>query len=91
MGSLVFVGPHALLGRLLLCCLAQPSHRVWLHGWSLVQEAEQGVFGERAAGQIFYDIFQARFGSGQGGVIAMGIPLVAALGCGALSVASNSR
>ena len=43
------------------------------------------------SGQIFYDVFQARYGSGQGGVVAMGIPLIGALGCGALSVASNSR
>lgn len=34
---------------------------------------------------------QARFGSGTGGIVAFGIPTVAAFCCGAMSVASNSR
>ncbi len=34
---------------------------------------------------------QARFGSGIGGIIALGVPTVAAFCCGAMSVASNSR
>lgn len=43
------------------------------------------------AGQIFFDAFYARFGSGTGGIVAMGIPLIGAFCCGAMSVASNSR
>ena len=42
-------------------------------------------------GQIYYDAFQARYGSATGAVAVMGIPLVAAFFCGSLSVASSSR
>lgn len=42
-------------------------------------------------GQIYFDAFNARFGSGTGGIVAFGIPTVAAFCCGAMSVASNSR
>ncbi|CAL5228608.1 g11771 [Coccomyxa viridis] len=42
-------------------------------------------------GQIYFDAFNARFGSGIGGIIALGVPTVAAFCCGAMSVASNSR
>lgn len=38
-----------------------------------------------------YSCPQARYGSGTGGVIAMGIPLVAMFFCGASSITSNSR
>ena len=44
-----------------------------------------------SAGQIFYDVFYARYGSGTGGIIAMGIPLIGNFCAGANSVASNSR
>lgn len=36
-------------------------------------------------------LLQARFGSGTGGIVAFGVPTVAAFCCGAMSVASNSR
>ncbi len=34
---------------------------------------------------------QGRYGTGGGGVVAMGIPLIAMFFCGASSVTSNSR
>lgn len=34
---------------------------------------------------------QARYGTGTGAVVAMGIPLIAMFFCGASSVTSNSR
>ncbi|KAK9915256.1 hypothetical protein WJX75_006770 [Coccomyxa subellipsoidea] len=43
------------------------------------------------SGQIFYDAFYARYGTGTGAVVAMGIPLIAMFFCGASSVTSNSR
>ncbi|BDA43078.1 Amino-acid permease BAT1 [Coccomyxa sp. Obi] len=43
------------------------------------------------SGQIFYDAFNGRYGTGSGGVVAMGIPLIAMFFCGASSVTSNSR
>lgn len=42
-------------------------------------------------GQIYYDAFYARFGSGVGGIIAMGIPLIGNFCAASNSVASNSR
>ena len=43
------------------------------------------------AGQIYFDVFYARFGSGTGGIIALGIPLIGNYCAGCTSVASNSR
>ncbi|CAK0780294.1 hypothetical protein CVIRNUC_005001 [Coccomyxa viridis] len=42
-------------------------------------------------GQIYYDAFNARFGTGTGGIVAMGIPMIAMFFCGGSSVTSNSR
>ena len=35
--------------------------------------------------------FQARYGNNTGGIVMMGIPLIALFFCGATSVASNAR
>ena len=43
------------------------------------------------SGQIFYDVFQARYGHGGGGVVVMGIPAIAMMLCTCSSVTSNSR
>ncbi|KAK9806414.1 hypothetical protein WJX73_003539 [Symbiochloris irregularis] len=50
-----------------------------------------GSAGGYVAGQIFYDAFHSRFGSGGGGVVALSIPGVAMLLCGMASLTSNSR
>lgn len=50
-----------------------------------------GSAGGYVAGQIFYDVFHKRFGSGGGGVVALIIPGVAMLLCGMASLTSNSR
>lgn len=47
--------------------------------------------GQYISGQIYYTAFQARFGHGGGGVVAMGIPAIAMFLCTCSSVTSNSR
>ena len=43
------------------------------------------------SGEIFYAAFQARYGHGGGGIVAMGIPAIAMFLCGFSSLCSNSR
>ncbi|CAL5221654.1 g3881 [Coccomyxa viridis] len=43
------------------------------------------------SGQIYYDAFLARFGTGTGGVVALGVPMIAMFFAGGSSVTSNSR
>lgn len=42
-------------------------------------------------GQIFWDIFQARYGHGGGAIVLMGIPMIAMFFAGMSTVTSNSR
>ncbi|KAK9908694.1 hypothetical protein WJX75_001534 [Coccomyxa subellipsoidea] len=42
-------------------------------------------------GQIFYDAFKARFGSGTGGIIMMIVPLVTTFNSSVLSLVTNAR
>ena len=43
------------------------------------------------SGEIFYAAFQARYGHGGGGIVAMGIPAIAMYLAGFSSLCSNSR
>ena len=43
------------------------------------------------AGQIFIDIFSARYGSNGGGIVAMSIPAIAMLLCSMSSFTGTSR
>lgn len=50
-----------------------------------------GSANQYVSGQIFFDAFKGRYGHGGGGVVAMGIPMIAMFLCGMSSITSNSR
>lgn len=54
-------------------------------------DLDNGTAGGYVAGQIFFDAFEARFGSGGGGVITLFIPAISMFLCGMSSITSNSR
>ena len=56
-------------------------------------ELETGAAAGFIVVQIFYDIFQSRFGSGTGAIIVSGIPMLAIFlgGAGSVMTASRSR
>jgi amino acid transporter len=47
--------------------------------------------GGYAIAQVFYDVFNGRYGTGTGGIVCLGIPAFAVFFCGMSSVTSNSR
>ena len=81
-------GPPLIINGLrhaLLCCGVQNPDDLLFSSDAF---AEHGSY---VSGQIFYTAFQARFGHGGGGVVAMGIPAIAMFLCCCSSVTSNSR
>lgn len=42
-------------------------------------------------GQIFWDVFEAKYSHGGGAIVMMGIPMIGMFFCGMSSVISNSR
>lgn len=47
--------------------------------------------GGYAIAQVFYDVFNGRYGTGTGGIVCLGIPAFAVFFCGMSSITSNSR
>ncbi|GAB4822974.1 hypothetical protein N2152v2_010020 [Parachlorella kessleri] len=47
--------------------------------------------GSYAFAQVVWDAFYARYNTGTGGIVLMGIPLIGQFFCGAASITSNSR
>ncbi|CAK9273508.1 unnamed protein product [Sphagnum jensenii] len=47
--------------------------------------------GGYAIAQVFYEVFNGRYGTGTGGIVCLGIPAFAVFFCGMSSVTSNSR
>ncbi|XP_073388875.1 amino-acid permease BAT1 homolog isoform X2 [Physcomitrium patens] len=56
---------------------------------ALLNEANDA--GGYAVAQVFYNVFKARYGSGTGGIVCLGIVGVAIYFCGMSSITSNSR
>ncbi|EIE25066.1 putative GABA-specific permease [Coccomyxa subellipsoidea C-169] len=54
-------------------------------------ELLQGNAGGNVVAQVFWDIFEKRFGYGQGALIIMALPLVAMLNATVMSMAANTR
>lgn len=52
--------------------------RLWLQN---LDDLATGAAGGYYSGQIFYDIFVARYGHGGGGIVLMGIPMFGMFFC----------